>query len=244
MFDRSESFDMHWAGPTEVKPRVYRTQSEKDTWYAVVVENEYRAPNFGPDDVVIDIGAHIGSFSYLAYLKGSRSIYAFEVDPWHHEAAMENIKGKEDGIGLYHCAMVRGDDRRASQYYYNGSWNAFGVIGQEVESRSLDEVIEQVDEGNGIRFIKLDCEGGEWPILYTSKKLDRVQQIAGEYHIMDASVPELQHLPHPLHPEALKLFLESQGFMVEVKPSNATLGLFFARRPVKNTECPACGYTF
>lgn len=225
------SFDRNWVGPPELKPRVYRTQSEKDTWYAVGVENEYRLGALKDTDVVIDIGAHIGSFSHLAYRNGSRSVYAYEIDPWHLEAAQANLAGLEDGAGVEHSAVVRGDDKRAAQYHYSGAWNSFGVIGDEVPSRSLDEIINAVCEpGESVRFLKIDCEGGEYPILYTCTQMNRIQEIAGEFHCIDASAPEVRDLPYSLDMDGLGKFLTAHGFEVEVI-SHGSTGNFFAKRP-------------
>jgi hypothetical protein len=33
-----------------------------------------------------------------------------------------------------------------------------------------------------VRFLKLDCEGSEWPILFTSSLLNLVTEISGEIH--------------------------------------------------------------
>lgn len=228
-YDPRASFDRNWVGPADMKPRVYRTQSEKDTWYAVAVENEYDVPDtFGADDVVVDIGAHIGSFCYRAYRAGSRSIYGFEIDPWHMEAAVANLADLRDGVGLYHKAVVRGDAHRAATYRYDGAWNSFGQLGPEVSSTSLDELLDEI--GEPVRFLKIDCEGGEYPILYTCTKLDRITEIAGEYHNLDASPPELRNLPYATNGEALGAFLREQGFRVIVKPSNDTTGNFHALR--------------
>ncbi len=223
-----ESFDRNWQGPEELKPRVYRTQSEKDTWNAVAVENEYRLEPLQPDDVVIDIGAHIGSFSHLAYRMGSRSIYAFEIDPWHYEAALENLKGMEDGIALYNAAVVRGDAHRAKQYFYAGSWNSFGVVGLPVESISLDEALAPHES---VEVIKTDCEGGEWPILYTCTQLHKVQQIVGEYHLDLQDAPEIRNLPYAISRGHLLEFLYARGFArVEAIPADETIGHFRAVR--------------
>lgn len=223
------AFDRNWVGPPELKPRVYRTQSEKDTVYAVLVENEYRAPAFAPDDVIVDIGAHIGSFSWRAYLNGSRTIYAFEIDPWHMEAANINLAEMRDGVQLYHMAVVRGDELRAAEYHYDGAWNSFGLHGTVVRSTSLDEIIERAVDP--IRFLKIDCEGGEYPILYTCTAMDRIQEIAGEWHRVDPSAPELQGLPYETNEVGLQRFLESCGFDVEVTHGGEGNGGFFAKRP-------------
>lgn len=237
-------FDRNWVGPPEMKPRVYRTQSEKDTFYAVAVENEYCLPQLLAEDTVIDIGAHIGSFSFLAYKNGSRSVYAYEIDPWHLEAATVNLGDMQDGAALHHGAVVRGDDRRAEQYHYNGAWNSFGIVGTDVPSKSLDEIINEVcAPGERVRFLKIDCEGGEYPILYTCQQIERIQEIAGEYHCIDGGAPETEGLPYPLNDSGLARFLQDHGFEVALI-SHGSTGNFFARRAVSVTNEPFAGFHF
>jgi FkbM family methyltransferase len=226
---RDRWFERQWAGPPELKPRVYRNIQDKDCWYSVVVENEYRLPELQPEDVVLDIGSHIGAFSWLAYRKGSRHVYAFEIDPWHCSIATVNLSGLQDGIGARLGAVVRGDERRAAKYYYAGAWNSFGQFGDVVPSWSLDDILTQVEEP--VRFLKIDAEGAEWPILSTCTKLDRIAEIAGEYHLVGfEGVPELQNLPIEISAQGLALFLEAEGFDVEIVPKSDTDGNFFAKR--------------
>lgn len=233
-------FDRTWQGPPELRPRVYRTQSEKDTWYAVAVENEYRLGDVKSDDVVIDIGAHIGSFCHLAYRKGSRNVYGFELEATNFEAAVENLRGLDDGVVVYRAAVVRGDDKRAKQYYANGSWNAFGVVGEPVESVSLDEILAPHEK---VSFLKIDAEGAEWPGLMTCSQLGKVQEIAGEYHIISPDgIAELEGLPQ-FSVESLAWFLKDEGFDVAIAVKGPTIGNFFAKRTEhRRIECPSCGY--
>lgn len=225
------TFDRNWVGPPELKPKVYRTQTEKDVWYGCVVEDEYKCPLMRPDDVVIDIGAHIGSFSFKAYLQGSRSVYAFEIDPWHFAGAEQNLAEMDDGVLLHSAAVVRGDEHRSKSYHYDGVWNSFGLFGEIVSSISLDEILEPHES---VRFLKIDCEGGEWPILYTSKQLHKIQEIAGEYHIIAGGRPELDDLPYPITAAALESFLQSQGFETEFREGGGpNIGNFRAKRTGK-----------
>jgi FkbM family methyltransferase len=226
-----------WMGPPELKPRVYRNQREKDTWFAVAVENEYRLPDtLNTDDVVVDLGSNIGAFSMAAYVRGSRTIYAFEIDPWHTEIAAVNLGDKRDGIQAYHAAVVRGDSGRARQYHYGGGETCFSWFGEAVRSYSLDEILDEVKDP--VRFLKIDIEGAEWSVLSTCTKLDRVQEIAGEYHtVSDSGVAELQNLPIAISVDGLRSFLEYNGFAVEIVEKGAT-GNFYARRSA------SVGYTF
>lgn len=231
-YNPSAPFDERWAGPSELKPRVYRTQSEKDTAYAMLVENEYRLEPLQPDDVVIDIGAHIGTFTMRAYLSGSRSVYGYEIDPWHLEAAVANLAGMEDGAGVEHAAVVRGDGGRSAEYHYEGGWNSFAAAGTVVPSKSLDEIINEVcAPGEHVRFLKIDCEGGEYPILMTCTQLDRIDEIAGEWHLMEPGPDELINLPYATDQDGLSRFLQANGFDVEITSAGGNGG-FWAKRPV------------
>lgn len=236
-------FDKSWAGPPELRARVFRSQTDKDTWHSVVVENEYRLGSLEADDIVIDIGANIGSFSYFAYLKGSRNVYGFELEADNFATAVENLRGKEDGLVVYRAAVVRGDDKRAKQYYANGSWNAFGVIGEPVESVSLDEILAPHER---VRFLKIDAEGAEWPAFFTCTQLSKVQEIAGEYHLIGRDgVAELEGLPE-FSVASLEGLFREQGFDVEIVVKSPTIGNFYCRRREANQRrvinCPSCGY--
>jgi FkbM family methyltransferase len=224
--DRSLDFDRNWHGPEDLKPKVYRTQLEKDVWHGCVVDNEYKLGQLQESDTVVDLGAHIGAFSFLAHRNGSRRIFAFEVDPWHLQAARENLGGLY-GVSLNHYAVVRSDAARLPQYHYNGNWEVFSGRGAPVASVSLDEILKDVGP---VRFLKIDVEGSEWPILYTCTKLDQVQEIAGECHadvqFDDPSLP-------PKTPEALLRFLvDSPGRYTEVewRAGSENTWLFWARR--------------
>jgi FkbM family methyltransferase len=207
-----------------MKPRVYRTQSEKDTWYSVAVENEYGLGPLRPNDVVIDVGAHIGSFSWLAHRMGSRVIMAFEIDPWHYEALLENTKDL-GGMAILPIAVVRSDVPKRTMRY-NGQWHPFATEGALLDSIALDDILRSAP--GGVRFLKLDCEGSEWPILYTSKLLDCVAEIAGEYHESSQCPPDAT-LP-PMRITALAEFLIGKGFLVEWRENAPGIGNFWAWR--------------
>jgi len=85
-----------------------------------------------------------------------------------------------------------------------------------------------VNKGNRVRLLKIDCEGSEFPILYTSKMLEYVDEIVGELHFFswlynnnndERGVPRpgdhplgLDDLPYETDAETFFLFLKNQGF--------------------------------
>src|SRR5580700_1537028 len=64
-------------------PFVFRPNThDEGVFHAVNTHNEYRLPEtFRADDVIIDIGTHIGSFCYAALVRGSNHVYGFEASP-------------------------------------------------------------------------------------------------------------------------------------------------------------------
>jgi hypothetical protein len=86
--------------------------------------------------------------------------------------------------------------------------------------------------------MKLDCESGEWPILFTSRLLECVEEIIGEYHEIggknnQATIPPRAGLPGftSYTRDALNSFLKRHGFSVEIDgKSDSNIGLFFAKR--------------
>ncbi len=78
----------------------------------VVCHNEYRlAERFSADDIVIDIGVHIGACSYAALQRGGRRVYGIEPDEENIEIARRNLKWFVDQnyVTLIHGAVWRSD---------------------------------------------------------------------------------------------------------------------------------------
>jgi FkbM family methyltransferase len=196
-------------------------------WHAVYRNNEYELNHdFNPEDVVVDIGMQSGSFTCLAYKRGSRNVLGYEMDKGAYDVAVQNVAYLKAGtdIQVFNKAVV--GDTGGPVYYVPDSMqlNISGV-GQKVESIHFDDILGPL---KSVRYLKIDCEGSEWPILLTSKQLHKVQEIAGEYHC--APCPAAEGIPNRT-PEALEAFLLSQGFThTKFKDSGPDIGNFFAWR--------------
>ncbi len=192
--------------------------------------NEYRLPErFALEDMVIDIGAHIGSFAYAAWKRGSRNIHSYEASASNFVTLSQNayqLEGvtpylaavwSESGIDL-ECGIddIAVGNPSASAWYKIGT----GLVrGNLVVSISLDDIIGSLG-GRRVAFLKLDCEGAEFPILLASKFLGRVDRIAMEVHGDRGDAI------------ALRERLVNFGFSLGVIPSanHPHLMLLFARR--------------
>ena len=206
-------------------------------------------------DVVIDVGAHIGCFSFACREAGSRNIHAFEPYPGNYERLRKNV-GSLSGIQISELAVFRSDlvveglehsgpsgsNTGAGSVLYGGG--NFDNESREFHSPDPEAVVTArtiaLDEILGrfkrVKVLKLDCEGSEFPILLTSKLLSRVERIVGEFH--EVSTDKMQLVaPEARVPAvdeytmtALAECLRGSGFQVKAKLTTRGIGLFEAVR--------------
>ncbi len=185
---------------------------------------------------VVDIGANSGAFSYACLRRGAGKVIGFEPGPVAR-FARNNLAEFGMRSEVFSNAVWRSDipNTTLSLGYshrekHSGSLSAvLGPVGEMLtDTVQLDEILRQY---GSVHILKLDCEGSEYPILYTSKELHRCEHILGEYH---HGAPRAQVLDigggRPWTIDGLKSYLESQGFEVyRVKAYSPDHGLFWAR---------------
>lgn len=213
----------------------------------VIKQNEYKLNKENcRDKVFIDIGAHIGSFSFLTLALGAKSVHAFEAFPENYALTKINLKQFGDRASVYDKAVWRSDKdtevfrKENIQASYMGSLNTGGegVLeekGVRVETIGLDTIIDWVvnRQQQKVDAIKIDVEGSEYPILMTSKKLNFVDRIFGEYHILNKTIQTAEVENYRNEPLELIRFLEENGFEVQVySGALPPIGFFFANKKV------------
>lgn len=227
-----------------------RYSHDRNIFNCVFEHNEYHLPEIiDPSFVIVDIGAHIGSFSFACLTRGANNVYSYEAHPENYEIAKMNVKQFEGRCTINNAAVWRSDEDNTSdlmlfnedlQNREDKNTGGISVIyttsGIPVKAISLDDIISiATQEGKDkIDLLKIDCEGSEFPILLTSKHLDKVHAICGEYHELRSNVPEKAFvdgydLPYDKH--TIEKCLKSNGFKnIKMHPSGDNLGLFFADR--------------
>jgi FkbM family methyltransferase len=227
--------------PFHTRPGVF-----DPTIYAeVFVENEYRLPErFGAEDLVIDVGAHIGSFATACLMRGVGRVVAFEPFPANHALASVNLARFGSRAEVRRTAVWRSDQPAGRREYDSsaaantGGGHLFGPAadGLTVPTVPLDEVVGDVLAAAGrerLRLLKLDCEGSEYPVLLTATCLGVIDEVCGEYHEVGPVGPGLAvgGITNFTH-QVLVDHLSRAGFRVtaEPNPRDARLGWFWARR--------------
>jgi len=230
-------------------PFTFRPGTQDESiFHHLTSHNEYRLPErIGPEETILDVGVHIGSFCYSALGRGARRVFGFEAEPSNYACALRNLAPYADRVTLANRAVWR-SDRPAGRLVFDYSTDTAntgggGVIfgaaeGPGIDAEPFDDIVDRVTEHGRrrISLLKIDCEGSEFPILLTSKRLHLVDRIAGEFHEIGCAanpqaIPAAVRVPGvpEFTMDALAGCLRSQGFEVEVERVPGTsLGLFFA----------------
>ena len=232
---------------TRVPFRLRPGTNDESIYNSVVTRNEYRLPSeLAHDAVVVDIGVHIGAFSYLALTRGAGSLFGFEPESSNYACARQNLAPFGEGVLLDNHAVWRSDLPGQRLPFYASSdqanrgggtlmWEADGPL---VEAVPFDEIVDRVSRKGACRIdvLKIDCEGAEFPILLTSRLLNRIDRIVGEYHELRAQLPSHVRIRgyDEFVIEGLVAWLDRAGFTVtwerQATARFGDLGLFFAER--------------
>lgn len=182
-------------------------------------------------DVVVDIGAHAGTFALYAVARGARRVIAYEPSPVNVAHARRNLERNgaravelvEAAVAAEEGTALLGLARYSVGNVLLGTVDEPTERSVEVRTTTLagifaDHGIERVD------YLKIDCEGSEGALFAAAPAdvLERIDRIALEYHDNWSS---LDH-------EALARLLRSAGFSVTTEPhGRSPFGMLRAWRP-------------
>lgn len=148
--------------------------------------------------VIVDIGAHCGSFSLFAAsgLGSSCRIYSFEPDAENFELAKRNIERNSYANVFLECMGV-GEKTEEREFFKAGSATAqhTTVTGAETKDANVQkvQVLSAADllaklNRTEIDFLKIDCEGAEYGFFYNAspENLKQITTISMEFHDLDS----------------------------------------------------------
>lgn len=161
-----------------------RTDEGKRFYEDIFEKEEYKAVLDRKADVVIDLGANIGNFSYYIYDK-AQVIYAIEANTDNYLTLCNYIKRYNlTKIKAYNLAIGKSNDTRP--LYLAGGCGSFTLYPngttpvQEVEANTLTRFMEKVGITH-VDILKIDVEGAEMEIFSTWENPD-IDFIIGENH--------------------------------------------------------------
>lgn len=141
------------------------------------------------NDIVVDIGAHIGDFSIFSCINGASKVIAIEPDLTSYEDLCKNISNNK--IKCILPVNIAVSDAKGNASFYineNNGGNSFYKIKKDslkitVKTISLDDIFIKFKIKN-IDFLKIDCEGAEGLIIKNTKLITwkNISKIALEYH--------------------------------------------------------------
>jgi len=145
-----------------------------------IYEKVYSVKN---EDIVLDIGASMGPFTWSIMDKASQVI-ALEPSPHCIPFLEKNTKGYNVFIEPKAIGKWDGNTNTANLAHFHTGGNMY-VSGESVPTISLGSLVEKY-KLDKIDFIKTDCEGGEYNIFNIDNLVwikQNVKKIVGEWHL-------------------------------------------------------------
>jgi len=195
----------------------------------VWIKNEYEIDDFSisDNDSIIDIGGHIGLFSLLVSQKSKcTNIYSFEpikdnFDMLKTNLELNNIKN----VFPFNLAVSKNSDR--VNLFLSDDESAHSIISKESESITVKSIsLQKIFDENKIdtcKLLKLDCEGAEYEIIESlpSEYLDKIQNMAIEYHLADSRPDLVKNLISKI---------KQSGFKIKTREHYIDMGFLIAKK--------------
>jgi FkbM family methyltransferase len=130
-------------------------------------------------DIVVDIGATVGEFTYKILEKNPKHCYVVEPLPVFFDTLKRNLEGRQ--VSFTNAAIT-------SDKFCKINWDGHD---EKVNTLTFKEFIE-LNRLNKIDFLKFDCEGGEYDIFSEEniEYLKKVPKIVCEMHLRTGILKE------------------------------------------------------
>lgn len=174
------------------------------------------------DDVVIDVGAHVGFFMVKAGKAVGKNglVVAIEPEPDNVVFLSKNAKatGFNNVVILKKAAGARKE--KAKLYLRGGTGRSHSLIRQEsnfieVEVDTLDNIISKLGLKK-VNFVKIDVEGVELEVLKGADRLlnmPNVKLAIGAYHVSPDGSPEFKKILSYLKSKNVKVWANELGYI-------------------------------
>jgi len=136
------------------------------------------------NDIVIDIGASVGPFTYYILDQKPKKVFCLEPHPELFQTLSSNLLDKSNVI-----LINKGIADKNGKIIFNGlySEDSSEMWSYQKEACSLTfNTFINIYNIDQIDFLKIDCEGGEYDIFNTGNFgwiKNNVKKVAGEWHL-------------------------------------------------------------
>jgi FkbM family methyltransferase len=179
-----------WSGNIKLKIEVNTTTDERRVKEAWAISDYFKEGfNIQNEDTIIDIGAHIGTFTiYAAKLADKGRVYSFEPHPENFALLKRNCKlNNLKNIELFQQGVYK--EKESVKLFTNKEKTGeYSIYKESPNFISIECItLKDIFDNNGIQFcdfLKIDCEGAEYDILFNTptEYFNKIDKIVLEYH--------------------------------------------------------------
>lgn len=194
-----DNFDWGWMETSE-EGLVHKQHITFETFEHKMYEKFFEVE---PNDIVLDVGASVGSFTYSILDKNPKHVYCIEPSELEFPTLIKNT------IGYPVTPILKGvsdtNTYTDSEFIYDNK--------SKMEGITFKKLVELYNL-NKIDFLKTDCEGGEYDIFNDENKeyiKNNVKKIVGEWHLR---TPEHKEKFRKFRDEYLSQFERIEVFSV------------------------------
>ncbi len=177
-------------------------EDEEQVVVEAFIEDPYRVDRIERGGVVIDLGAHIGTFALRCAVERGCRVYAYEPCPSTYDLLVENvaINGLEGKVIPFKLAIGGAMGKRSfysrpnhpvssSLYLHHYTKDVPGYLTSEVQCTTLKQVFDENDISECVA-LKIDCEEAEAEVFSEESEeyFKRTSYVALEWHFYDGRV--------------------------------------------------------
>lgn len=203
----------------------------------IYVNNSYKIKSDISNYIVIDIGCHAGFFIKLTIENGAKFVDAYEMLPDSYSQCVLNTQNYNN-VEVSNYVVWRSDLEETKLPVQNDKTysliNGVHILNTggntlllnnstketiDIQTIKFDRIIDKnYNKFGRVDLVKIDCEGSEYPILYTSDKLDLINNMVIEYHYYNKNLNKEAIVNDVLNynENYLANFLRSKGFFVYI----------------------------
>ena len=188
-------------------------------------EYDNKKIQIGKEDVIIDIGAHVGLFTiYASQFCNNGKIYCYEPIKENYNLLVDNVKlNNIKNTTIYEKAVT--DKSSIVRIFINQDNAAHSIFTESNKYENIESIsLKDIFDSNQIQkcdLLKIDCEGSEYMILNSLPDFyfQCIKKIVMEYHMADKK-PELL--------ENLIKKLRELGYKIDIRKNTIDSGIIFA----------------